>query len=61
MPRLSNGRSKTVNGGEGGSFLRTLLAAPSPVTEKLTTTGLLAVSLSLSAVLVVLVTAFAVV
>jgi hypothetical protein len=61
MPRPSNGRSKIVNGGEGGSFLRTLLAAPSPVTEKLTTSGLLAVSLSLSVVLVALVIAFALV
>lgn len=59
--RLSDGRSRSFPGGEGGSFLRSLFAAPSPVSEKLPPAGLLAVSLSLSAVLVVLVTAFALV
>ena len=59
--RLSGERSRSVPGGEGGSFLRSLFAAPSPVSERLPTAGLLAISLSLSAVLVVLLTAIAVV
>jgi hypothetical protein len=59
--RLSDEHSRSGPGGEGGSFLRSLFAAPSPVSDRLPAAGLLAVSLSLSAVLVVLLTAFAVV
>jgi hypothetical protein len=43
-------------GGEGGSLLRNLLAAPTDFTEALTTKGLLTISLLLSALLVCLAT-----
>jgi hypothetical protein len=58
MRHVPNGRSKPFLGGEGGSWFHNLFAAPSVTSERLTTTGLLTVSLSLSVVLVVLLTAF---
>ena len=39
-------------GGEGGSRLRDLLTAPTPLTEALTPNGLLTISLLLSALLI---------
>jgi hypothetical protein len=39
-------------GGEGGSFLRDLFAAPTQITDALSSRGLLAVSLLLGALLV---------
>ncbi|MCO8272806.1 hypothetical protein M1L60_19610 [Actinoplanes sp. TRM 88003] len=58
MRHSPNGRSKPFHGGEGGSRFQNLFAAPSVTSERLTAAGLLTVSLSLSLVLVVLLTAF---
>lgn len=54
---LGGDRPDGGRGGEGGSFLRSLFASPSLLSETLTPGGLLAVSLLLSAMLVGLITA----